>query len=77
MKKFFALSLTDVAFIMLINVKMPTIVGILTFMSRINIVLSWVEHEKSFITSGQILRRNKKKAKAFGKDVVLTTNMTK
>ena len=37
---------------MLINVKMPTIVGILTFMSRINFVLSWVEHEKSFITMG-------------------------
>ena len=33
-------SLGDVVFIMLINVKMPTIVGILTFMSRINIVLS-------------------------------------
>ena len=32
----FALSLSDVAFIMLIDVKMPTIVGILTFMSRIN-----------------------------------------
>ena len=37
---------------MLINVKMPTIVGILTFMSRINFVLSLVEHEKSFVTSG-------------------------
>ena len=36
----------------LINVKMPTIVGILTFMSKKNFVLSWVEHEKSFITSG-------------------------
>ena len=36
---------------MLINVKMPTIVGILTFMSRINFVLSGVEYEKSFITS--------------------------
>ena len=33
-------SLPDVVFIMLINVKMPTIVGILTFMSRINFVLS-------------------------------------
>ena len=42
---FLALSLSDV-FIMQINV-----VGILTFMSRINSVLSWVEHEKSFITS--------------------------
>ena len=29
---------------------MPTIVGILTFMSRINFLLSWVEHEESFIT---------------------------
>ena len=52
MKKFLALGLSDVVFIMLINVKMPTIVGILTFMSRINFVLSLVEHEKSFITSG-------------------------
>ena len=37
---------------MLINVKMPTIVGILTFMSRINFMLSRVEHENSFITLG-------------------------
>ena len=51
MKKFLALSLSDV-FIMLINVKMQTIVGILTFMSWIKFVLSQVEHEKSFITSG-------------------------
>ena len=40
MKKFHALSLSDGVFIMLINVKMPTFVGILTFMSRINFVLS-------------------------------------
>ena len=52
MKKFLALSLSDVVFIMLINVKTPTIVGILTFMGRINFVLSWVEHEISFISSG-------------------------
>ena len=39
-KKFLALSLSDAVFILLINVKMPTIVGILTFMSRINFVLS-------------------------------------
>ena len=31
---------------------MPTIVGILTFMSRIKFMLSCVEHEKSIITSG-------------------------
>ena len=37
---------------MLIYVKMPTIVGILTFMSWISFMLSWVEYEKSFITSG-------------------------
>ena len=52
MKTFLALSLSYVVFILLINVKMPTIVGILTFKSRINFVLSWVEHGKSIITSG-------------------------
>ena len=52
MKKFFAKGLTDVVFIVLINVKMPTIVGILTFMSRINFMLIRVEHEESFIASG-------------------------
>ena len=39
-------------FFMLITVKMPTIVGILTFMSWKNSMLNWDEHEKSFITSG-------------------------
>ena len=38
---------------MLINAKMPIIVDILTVMSRIQFVLSGVEHEKSFMTSGQ------------------------
>ena len=37
---------------LLINVKMPTIVGILTFMSRKNFMLSRVEQENIFITSG-------------------------
>ena len=32
--------------------KMPTIVGIFIFISRENFLLSWVEDEKSFITSG-------------------------
>ena len=36
MKKVLAMSLSDVVFIMLINVKMPIFVGILKFMSRIN-----------------------------------------
>ena len=35
----------------LINVKMPPTVGILTFMSWKNSMLSSVEHEKSFMTS--------------------------
>ena len=30
---------------MLINDKMPTVVGILTFMSMKNFVLSWVEYK--------------------------------
>ena len=52
MKKFLVLSLSDVIFIMLINVKMPTIVGILTFISMINFMFIWVEHEKGFRISG-------------------------
>ena len=52
-KMFHAFSLSDVVFIMLINVKM--IVGILTFMSRIHLMLSGVEHEKGFITLGPAL----------------------
>ena len=48
MKQFFASSLSDVVFIMLLNIKMTTIVGILAFMSRINFVIIWVEHEKKF-----------------------------
>ena len=43
---------TLTCFIMLRNVKMPTIVDILTFMSMINFMLSRVEQEKSFINSG-------------------------
>ena len=37
---FLDFKLLDVVFVMLINVKMPTIVGILTFMSRMNFMLS-------------------------------------
>ena len=40
MKKYLALILSDVVFNMIINVKMPTIIDILTFMSKINFVLS-------------------------------------
>ena len=47
--KYLAFKHSDVVFIMLINIKMPTIVGILTFMGMMNFILSKVEHEKSFI----------------------------
>ena len=49
-----------VVFIMLINVKMPTIVGIqLIFMSRINFVTE-LSMKKSFMTSGPDLKVFKK-----------------
>ena len=51
MKTFLALSLSDVVFIMLINIKMPTI-GILTFKNMINFMLSSFEHEKKFYNLG-------------------------
>ena len=50
-KPFFAFTPSGVAVIMLINVKIPTIVSILTFMSMIYFMLSWIEHENGFITS--------------------------
>ena len=37
---------------MLINVKMPTLVGILTFMNWISFMLSWIEYEKTFYSLG-------------------------
>ena len=40
------------SFILLIHVEMSTIVGILTFMRRINLLLSLVEHDKMLITTG-------------------------
>ena len=42
---FLAFKLSDVVFIMFINVKMPTVVGILTSMSMIIFILSWVNQE--------------------------------
>ena len=39
MNFFLAYKVSDVVFIMLINVKMPTVVGILTFISMINFML--------------------------------------
>ena len=37
---------------LLINMKTPTIVGVSIFISREMFMLSYVEHENSFITSG-------------------------
>ena len=45
-KLFFMLNSTEHEFFRLINVKMPTIVGILTLMSRKNCILGLSETEK-------------------------------
>ena len=42
----------NMKFFLLINIKMPTFVGILIFISRKNFMLNWGEYEKSFIASG-------------------------
>ena len=42
-------------FVMIIGVKMPTNVGILTFMSMINFVLGWGERGKGFYNLGSCL----------------------
>ena len=44
-----AIKLSDILFIMLINVKMPAIVGILTFMSTINSMLSFITSAPVFV----------------------------
>ena len=49
---FLAFKRSNDVFIMLIDVKVPPIVGILTFMSLINFVLSSVEHKNCFKTPG-------------------------
>ena len=41
-------------FFLLINVKMPTIVGMLTFFGRKKFTLSWVEHDFLLKSLGQI-----------------------
>ena len=48
-KTFFMLN-SNMKFFLLINVKMPTIVGILTFINRKNSILSLFESEKSWIS---------------------------
>ena len=53
-----AFKLSNVVFTMLVNIKMPTIIGILTFMSRIHFKLSQVEHEKIKLTSGPVPTAN-------------------
>ena len=39
---------------------MPAIVGIFLFISKENFMLSWDEHEKSFMTLGLFSEKNKK-----------------
>ena len=47
-------------FTLLINMKMPTRVGIFIFISRENVFLSWVKHEKSIMTSGPGIQHTQK-----------------
>ena len=51
-KKDVSCLLSDAVFIVLRNIKMATIVAILTFVRMIKSMFNVVEHEKSFITSG-------------------------
>ena len=48
---------------------MSIVVGILTFMSRINFILSRVEYEKSFITSGPVSSKTYNWACAYSEDL--------
>ena len=67
MRKLIALSLSDAVFIMLMNVKMPTIVGILTYMSRINFnaQLSWALKKFYNLRARDISRSKAKKSRLF------------
>ena len=75
---------SSVVFTMLINFKMPTIVGILTFMSMMNSMLSWVEHENVYNLRASSLHRDRKHTKncitnfkTMTKHTMGTTTMTK
>ena len=61
-KTFLAFKLSDLVINMLLNVKIPTIVGILAFMSMIIFMiifmLSWAEHEKKFYNLAARIRMN-------------------
>ena len=51
-KTFLAFKLFNVVFITLINVKIPTLVDILTFISMMNFMLIWVEHKNVLLPRG-------------------------
>ena len=53
---FVALKLSAAVFILLLNVKMPKIVGILTCINRIKFMLGLVEHEKVLYPLALVLR---------------------
>ena len=55
---FLVLKNSGVVFILQINVEMATIVGILTFMSRINFMLSSVEHENVYHLRAKTRKRH-------------------
>ena len=52
------LAFSTVVFILLMNVKMPTIVGILTFISMINFMFSRAEFEKKLYNiEAEVIKR--------------------
>ena len=55
---FLGLDRYRILFFPLINVKMPTIIGILTFICRKNFMLSGVEHKKKFYNFGAEMQTN-------------------
>ena len=48
----FLLNIEELKISLLINMKMPTIVGIFIVIDRDSFMFSWMEHEKSFMTQG-------------------------
>ena len=53
-KTFLAFKLSKVLFIVLINVKMPKIVGILTFMSMINFIAQLLNKNTKYKTNSDV-----------------------
>ena len=55
---FLDLKFSDFVFILLTNVKMPTVVGILTFMIRIHLMFSWAWKMKKVFQPGELVDKH-------------------